>query len=77
MVNLPAPNANPAPQKAPAPAEPTKEKYAVYIVQPGDTLATIAQHYEGVTVQQIKAINRISNSRALRIGAKLKVPVSS
>ena len=53
------------------------KKYLVHIVQRGDTLASIAQNYNGVTVQQIKALNRIAKGRALRVGSKLKVPVSS
>ncbi len=55
----------------------SKEKYAVYIVQPGDTLTSIAQNYNGVTVRQIKAINRISKNHGLRVGARLRVPVNT
>lgn len=71
------PPAKPAPKATAAPHAAAKENYAVYIVQPGDTLAKIAQNYNGVTIQQIKALNHISNSRALRVGAKLKVPVNT
>ena len=67
----------PATVMAEVPAPAPKVKYAVYIVQPGDTLASIAQNYNGVTVQQIKALNRNLKSRALRVGTKLKVPVNT
>jgi len=76
QVNKPVANATPKSKPA-STAMTLKGKYTVYIVQPGDTLAAIAQRYDGVTVRQIKSLNRISNSRALRVGAKLKVPVSS
>jgi LysM repeat protein len=69
--------ATPAPKKKVSHAAPSKEKYMVYVVQPGDTLSSIAQNHNGVTVRQIKAMNGISSHHVLRVGSKLKVPVSS
>ncbi len=46
-----------------------------HIVQPGDTLWDIAKRYNGVTVQQIKDVNRL-NSNNLRVGTKLKVLIN-
>ena len=54
-----------------------KAKYAYYTVQPGDTLTSIAQNYNGVTVAQIKALNKLGKGRTLRAGTKLKVPVNT
>jgi len=52
-------------------------KYVIYTVQPGDTLFNISQRYEGSTVQMLKKINKINNSRSIKVGTKLKVPVNS
>ncbi len=52
---------------------PTNSSYVYYIVQPGDTLWNIAQRYEGVTVQQIRNSNNISNTKGLKPGTKLKI----
>ncbi len=57
------------------PAE-DKMTFAYHTVQPGDTLWKIAQRYEGMTVQQIKEINRLE-SNDLKIGTKLKVILPS
>ncbi len=46
-----------------------------HVVQPGDTLWDIAKRYDGVTVQQIKDVNRL-NSNNLKVGTKLKVLVN-
>ncbi len=51
-------------------------KYVYYTVQPGDTLWNIAQRYDGVTVDQLKQLNRITNSRDLRPGTRIKVEVN-
>lgn len=50
-------------------------KYIYYMVQPGDTLWNIAQKYQGVTVQQLKDINKLSEGHVLLPGTKLKVQV--
>ncbi len=54
-----------------------KPKYIIYIVQPGDTLASIARQYDVASVAKLKAVNKISRKHILRVGAKLKVPVAS
>ena len=51
-----------------------KEKLIIHSVQPGDTLWNIAMRYDGVTVKQLRKINRL-NSNALKVGTKLKVQV--
>lgn len=45
----------------------------IYTVQAGDTLWSIAQKYEGVTVDQIKEWNNISKGSSLKVGQKIKV----
>lgn len=45
-----------------------------HTVQPGDTLWNIAQRYQS-NIEQIKRLNRISNSRNLKSGTRIKVPV--
>lgn len=54
----------------PAPAAPAAD--AIYIVQAGDTLWTIAARY-GVTVEQLMQANQLS-SEALYIGNRLIIP---
>jgi len=50
------------------------DTFLYHVVQPGDTLWNIAMRYDGVTVQQLRKINRL-NSNALKVGTKLKVQV--
>lgn len=45
----------------------------IYTVQAGDTLWSIAQKYDGVTVDQIKKWNNISKGNNLKVGQKIKV----
>lgn len=52
-------------------------KFVYHLVQPGDTLWGIAQKYEGVTVAGIKKTNKISSSRNLKAGIKLKIILNS
>lgn len=49
--------------------------FIYYTVQQGDTLWDIAKKYEGVTIDQIKQWNNISNANRLRPGQKLKIGV--
>ncbi|MBN2637973.1 MAG: LysM peptidoglycan-binding domain-containing protein [Bacteroidales bacterium] len=53
------------------------KKYIYHIVKPGDTLWDIAQEYDGVTVAQIKKLNRIHNAQKLRPGQKIKIATVS
>ena len=52
-------------------------KYVYHVVKTGDTLWDIAKQYDGVTVNQIKQLNNITNTRRLKPGQKLKVAVVS
>lgn len=49
------------------------QKYVYHIVKRGDTLWDIAQEYDGVTVAQIKRLNKIRNAQKLRPGQKIKI----
>lgn len=68
--------ANPAPSKTTAKAATekaqakSKQEQMIYHVQPGDTLWTISQRHEGVTVEQIKKLNKLKNS-AIKPGQQL------
>src|SRR6185436_13675300 len=52
-------------------------KYIIYIVQPGDTLFSIARQYAVSSVAKLKAANRLGNRSTIKVGARLKVPVNS
>ncbi len=52
-------------------------KYLYHIVRKGDTLWDIAKEYDGVTVDQIKRLNNMSNSNKIKPGQKIKVAVVS
>jgi len=52
-------------------------KYIYHTVRKGDTLWDIANLYKGVTVDQIKKLNNIKDSRSLKPGQKLKVAVET
>lgn len=52
--------------------EPTPEP-AFYIVQPGDTLFSIAQRF-GTTVETIVSANDIADASVIRVGQKLVIP---
>lgn len=50
-------------------------KYVYHTIKKGDTLWDIARSYDGVTVDQIKRLNSIRNSKRLEPGKKLKISV--
>ena len=52
-------------------------KYLYHIVRKGDTLWDIAIEYDGVTVDQIKRLNNIKNTKRLQPGQKIKIAVVS
>lgn len=47
--------------------------YIYHIVKPGDTLWDIAKKYNGVTVEELKKLNNITNSQSLKVGQKIKI----
>jgi membrane-bound lytic murein transglycosylase D len=51
-------------------------KYIYHTVQAGDTLFKIASKYDGVSIEDIKKLNNITNVNSLKIGTKLKVAVA-
>ena len=57
----------------PAPSTSTGKTQTTYTVQSGDNLWNIAQKYPGVSVEDIKTHNGLSNNN-LKIGQKLKIP---
>lgn len=52
------------------------QKTIYHVVEKGDTLWNIAQRYEGVTVEQLMEINKISNTNGLVPGTRIKVRVN-
>jgi membrane-bound lytic murein transglycosylase D len=44
-----------------------------YTVRPGDTLWTISQKYDGVSVKDIMKTNRIKRAKTLKPGTTLKI----
>jgi len=59
--------------KVPAAVQSPQEKLIYYTVQSGDTLWSIAEKYEGITVNQIREWNNIKAEEKLKVGQKLKV----
>jgi membrane-bound lytic murein transglycosylase D len=48
-------------------------KLVYYTVKKGDTLTSIAQRYEGITIDQLKEWNKLSGKAGLKVGQKIKV----
>jgi murein DD-endopeptidase MepM/ murein hydrolase activator NlpD len=60
------------------PADPTSaasDEMPVYVVQPGDTLYSIAQRF-GSTVEAIVAANDIADPSLIEVGQKLRIPTA-
>jgi membrane-bound lytic murein transglycosylase D len=51
----------------------SNEDYIYHIVKKGDTLWDIARMYDGATVEQIKQLNNITNTKKIKPGQKLRV----
>lgn len=51
-------------------------KVVYYTVKKNDTLWTIAQKYDGVTAKDIQKQNKISSTRGLQVGQKLKIVIN-
>ncbi len=47
--------------------------YVYYTVKSGDTLWTIAEKFDGVTVNQIKKLNGMGSRNTIQVGQKLKI----
>ena len=45
-----------------------------YVVQPGDTLWDISKKFNGLTIEKIKTLNKLSNSK-IQPGQKLIVGI--
>lgn len=52
-----------------------KSKVKYHRVNSGDTLWSIAQRYEGVTVDMLKKVNHLKDSKSLKVGMMLRVPL--
>ena len=52
------------------------EEYILHTVTNGDTLWNIANRYKGTTVNEIIKLNNISKNKTLKVGEKIKVPIS-
>lgn len=48
-------------------------KLVYYTVKPGDSLWSISQKYDGVTIDQLKEWNKLSGKSGLKVGQKIKV----
>lgn len=59
----------------PTPGKSNTNKYVYHTIVPGDTLFSIAQRYEGVTVSELKTLNKIKNTHTLKPGMRIKVKV--
>lgn len=70
----PAIASNSSPQQA-SPAEVISfQGQKTYVVQPGDTLWDISRKFEGLTIEKIKLLNKLANSR-IQPGQKLIVGI--
>lgn len=69
----PTPAASPGSAPTSAPSASSSE---TYIVQPGDTLASVAARF-GVSVAELQRINNLSNPNALAVGQRLMIASAS
>jgi membrane-bound lytic murein transglycosylase D len=73
-----APAAAPIAKKADVKDQEAKDpKFRYHVIRSGDTLWDIAKLYEGVTINQIKELNHISNDKKLKPGMKIKISPAS
>ena len=73
VKKTPAPVKTQPIKKTPVAAKPAIKSYVYHVVQPGDTLWSIAQRYDGISVDDLKKTNNIHNSKSLMPGTKLKI----
>jgi membrane-bound lytic murein transglycosylase D len=62
-------------KKTETPDTAPRPRFIYHTVQSGDTLWNIAQKYKS-NLEQIKKLNNISNSKYLKRGVKIKIPVN-
>jgi LysM repeat protein len=74
VAATPVATSMPAPTSAAQPGQPASG-YITHVVQPGETLNSIAARY-GTTVQAISQANNITNPNQIYAGQKLKIPTS-
>jgi LysM repeat protein len=48
-------------------------KLVFYTVKPGDSLWSISQKYDGVSIDQLKEWNKLSGNTGLKVGQKIKL----
>ena len=60
-------------QDAPSSLDKEVPKYQVHVVQSGESLSIIAEHY-GVTVEDLVSINNITNPDLIVIGQEILIP---
>ncbi|HEY75572.1 MAG TPA: LysM peptidoglycan-binding domain-containing protein [Thermoflexia bacterium] len=70
----PLPTTPPPTQPTETPTAPSQEQ--VYIVQPGDTLYSIARRY-GVRLEDLAAYNGIINPNLIYVGQQIRIPAGS
>lgn len=71
-IVIPNPSATPTPKPTSTPGGPTPQP-SVYVVQPGDTLYSIARRF-GTTVWAIAQANHIVNPHCIYVGQRLVIP---
>lgn len=62
------------PTATPWPTSPPTRALTVYVVQPGDSLSSIAARF-GISVEELMALNALDNPNALGVGQQLFVPL--
>ena len=55
---------------------PEREEYIEYIVQPGDTLFSIARRF-GVDMQELAQLNGITDPSTIYVGQRLRIPANA
>ncbi len=69
----PAPATTSAPTATPETPEPAAPEGPTHLVQKGETLTSIARQH-GITVEELKRINKVTDERKLQIGQTLVLP---
>jgi LysM repeat protein len=75
-LKIPGETGGPPPTTPPPTTPPPSTGTGTYVVKPGDTLSSIAARF-GTTVQQLAALNGITNVNLIYVGQVLKVPGGS